>query len=109
MSDSVAAWDEDIAPDRRIRLEYIDHFNARGMKCVFGRADWFGNKAAFNLELWKTKDGRLLARLYSRSSEVDNESLEVLGYQFADCPELDDRWVPDVLRRYYDRWITANF
>ena len=107
---SVAAWNEDLDPDHAITLESIDHFKARGMQNVYGRGDHFGgNLPVFHLDLWKTTNGRLLARFWSRRNDVGNESHEVVGYGNADFPSQDERWVPEVLRREYDEWITANW
>jgi hypothetical protein len=106
---SITAWDEDIQSSPAITLESIDHFNARGMKNVYGRSDRFGNPPTFNLEIWKTRDGRLLARFWSHGYEVNNESHEVIGYRNVDFPRSDERWVPEVLRCTYDNWIEANW
>lgn len=108
MATSTAAWECDIQADPGIDVDFIDDFNARGMKRVYVRGDYLGgSQPVFNLDIWKTKDGRLLARLWSRGSQVDNESFEVLGFGDRDFPKQDERWVPQVIRRRYDNWILS--
>lgn len=88
-------------------VEAIADFSARGMHRVYGRGDQFRNRT-LNLDLWKTKDGRLLARFWSRSLEVDPESWEVMGFAGTDFPTGDERWVPQLLRQCYDSWVISN-
>lgn len=104
MANSVAAWDDDIQPDPQVSLEAIGSFNARGMRRLYGRGDHFGRRT-LNLDLWKSGDGRVLARFWSRSDEVDDESWEVLGGQ-ADAQ--DEQQVPQRLRDQYDSWVRSN-
>ena len=108
MVTSTAAWEYEIQADPGITVDYIDDFNARGMKKAYARGDYFGgSQPVFNLDIWKTKDGRILARLWSRGSQVGNESFEVLGCRDKDFPKQDERWVPQDLRRHYDNWILS--
>ena len=92
------------------KVNYIEHFDARGMRLVFGRGDHFGVGRTFNMDVWLTRSGRLLARFWSRSSEVDGISVEVVGFsptipaRKKGAP-LDARWVPQLLRDEYDSWI----
>ena len=60
------------------------------MKRVFGRGDHFSGRAAFNMDVWLDRRGRLLARFWSRSEEVDNRSLELLGANIDQIPQLPD-------------------
>ena len=105
MSSSTVHWDQSISPDASIKVEAIEHFTARGMRCEYGRADHIG-KRTLNLDLWKTKDGRLLARFWSRSQEVDWEAWEVIGQ--TDVGPPGERWVPQCLRQRYEQWATSN-
>ena len=99
------------APDSRV--DFIDNFDARGMRRVYGRGDhWLGGRS-MNIDVWLTKNGRLVARFWSRSSDVDGMSLEVTGFS----PDillpnklegLDERWVPQCLRDEYDRWVISE-
>jgi hypothetical protein len=93
-----------------IKVNCIEDFDARGMRRVFGRVDHYGRDCTFNMHVWLTRSGRLLARFWSRSSEVDGMSLEVVGFSPSLPPRekgapLDARWVPQLLRDEYDYWI----
>jgi len=86
---------------------------ARGMRCLYGRGDHFGSWIA-HMDVWQTKDGRILARFWSRSDEVDWCSYEVFGLR---VPALDkghrptdgERWIPKCLRDEYDNWVISEF
>jgi len=97
---------------RRIRWQYTSHFSARGMRRLYGRSDVFGSWTA-NMEVWLAKDGRVFARFWSRSSDVDNLSYEVLGLKvppIAKGAHADgERWVPVCLRHEYEDWVTSEF
>jgi hypothetical protein len=66
------------------------------------------------MDVWQTKDGRILARFWSRSDEVDWCSYEVFGLR---VPALDkghrptdgERWIPKCLRDEYDNWVISEF
>ena len=108
MTNSVGWWEKEMPADAAVTLLEIEPFNARGMRRVYGREDHFGREVpVFHLDIWKTKEGRLLARFWSRGAEVYHHTHEVLGYGKVDFPKGDDRWVPDVLRREYDEWLTC--
>ena len=52
-------WETSAAPDSRVRLESIEHFNARGMHMVYGRGDHFGQRQpVFHMDIWQTRDRR---------------------------------------------------
>lgn len=104
MRSSIVAWDQRVQQDSEIRLESVEGFNARGMRRVYGRGDHFGRRT-LNLDLWKARDGRLLARFWSRSNEVDGESWAVMGGQ-ADA--RGEQQVPQCLRDEYEIWATSN-
>jgi len=106
MTNSVVHWQQNTQHDSKITVERIEHFTARGMRRVYGRGDRF-NRSTLNLDLWKAEDGRLLARFWSRSQEVDGESWEVIGRPDAGPPG-DERWVPKCLRQRYESWVTSN-
>jgi hypothetical protein len=105
-----AIWDEHGIRGSRIRVNHISKFDARGMRRVYGRGDHYSRREVFNMDLWLTKDRRLLARFWSRSSWVDDASLEVTGFSPAlPLPKkgvaLDERWAAQCLRDEYDDWI----
>ena len=54
-------WETRPRTNRHVRWEFADDFNARGMQRVYGRADHFGSWIG-NMDVWRTKDGRVLAR-----------------------------------------------
>jgi hypothetical protein len=104
-------WQSDVAPSTPIRIESVDWFSARGMRRVYGRGDIFPSKCSFNMEIWRDRTGRLLARFWSRSREVDDRSLEVIGIPPDAIPDrkpdevFQDSWIPQGLRTEYEDWI----
>lgn len=104
MHNSIVAWDQKARQESGTRLEAVEDFNARGMRRVYGRGDYFGRRT-LNLDLWRARDGRLLARFWSRSNEVDCESWAVIGGQ---AGAQGEQQVPQCLRDEYEIWATAN-
>ena len=108
------AWEQDAHRGPGINVNFIDHFDARGMRRVYGRGDHFGKGHAFNMDVWLTRSGRLLARFWARRDEVDWLSLEIIGFAHTPPPknkkrETNEDWVPQCVRDKYDRWITSEF
>ena len=83
-------WDTSGPTSRGIRVEPTEHFDARGMRHIYGQGDHFGH-LVLNMDVWRGKNGRALARFWSRSQEVDGESYEVFGL---DVPDLGCDHVP---------------
>jgi len=109
----IVVWERDGLRGPEIKLDYIDHFVARGMRRVYGRCDHCGREPAFYMDVWLTRSGRVLARLWSRSSEVDGESLEIVGVSFTPPVsgkkyKMDELWAPQCLRDEYDNWILSE-
>jgi len=83
------------------------------MRRIYGRGDHYGGGPTFNMGVWLTRSGRVLARFWSRSSDVDGESFEVFGVSLTPpvrnkkC-ELNEMWVPQCLRDEYDNWIASE-
>lgn len=115
MEEYWSSWDhcKDPFPAPGAKFEYIDHFDARGMRGVYGRGDHWPGKRAMHIDVWLTNNERLVARFWSRSSEVDGMSLEVFGFS-ADLLQpgklkcLDERWVPQCVRDEYDGWVISE-
>jgi hypothetical protein len=107
-------WDT-TAPATQAHAEWIEHFDARGMRRVYGRGDRFGRDATFNMDIWKTCDGRLLMRCWSRGSEIDDRSFEITGVDVSAIPPRDkehglpESWVPKAVREVYEEWIREEF
>jgi hypothetical protein len=97
---------------KSVRWEYAPAFNARGMKRLYGRADHFGTWTA-NMGMWMARDGRIVARFWSRTEDVDDCSYEIFGLKTpsakAGVPLDADRWVPAGLRWEYEDWVTSEF
>jgi hypothetical protein len=97
-----------------IKMKHIDHFDARGLKRVYGRGDDFGRHRKFNMDVWLARSGRLLARFWSRSSDIDSMSLEIIGCSRTPAAaskrcEIDNEWwIPQRLRDEYDDWIISG-
>lgn len=104
MRNSIVMWEHQAQQDAGITCEPIEGFSARGMTRLYGRGDHFGRRT-LNLDLWRSGDGRVLARFWSRSDEVDDESWAVRGGQ-ADAQ--DEHQVPQGLRDQYEIWARSN-
>lgn len=63
------------------------------------------------MDVWRSANGRLLVRFWSRSAEVDWYSFEILGLEYdqslADFT-LGEHWVPEALRDEYDDWVLSE-
>jgi len=114
MEDALTYWDSE-APTMDARVEEIEHFDARWMCCVYGRGDHFGRHRSFNMDIWKTRDGRLLMRCWSRCVHIDWRSFEIKGVDPVEIPEGDKKtgfresWVPKTVRKVYNQWIQEEF
>jgi hypothetical protein len=109
---NVAYWEGIARPSRRVTVKYIDHFSARGMHRVYGRGDNFSGNPRLCMDIWRSAAGRLLVRFWSHGTEVDPVSYEIIGIPTDQHPKLgppyDESWVPQVLRREYERWIISE-
>ena len=100
---------------KNVSVDDVDHFDARGMLRVYGRGDHFTGYCTFNLDIWLTKDDRLLMRCWSRYMDIDGRSFEIKGLDTSKIPKpeknkvLDELWVPDVVRKTYEEWIQAEY
>lgn len=114
MKDALTCWGSE-APVTNAQTEEIEHFDARGMRRVYGRGDHFGRHWSFNMDIWKTYDGRLLMRCWSRCEDIDWRSFEIKGIDTSVIPLRDkktrfqDSWVPKAIRKTYDQWIQDEF
>jgi len=63
------------------------------------------------MTIWKDKNGRLLVRFWSRSMEVDWRPFELIGIlpEFLKGTSLDEKWIPQALRKEYDEWIKEEW
>ena len=110
MEDVFSHWGSD-PPTVDVDMLAIDHFDARGMRRVYGRGDQLGDLGSFNMDIWKTHDRRLLMRCWSRCEDIDWRSFEIKGVDVVDIPRGDrmtgfqDSWVPVAARMAYDQWI----
>jgi len=102
-------WQTDPPRGLRVRIAWIDRFDARGMTRVYGRSDRWGSRAAFNMDVWRDRDYRLFARFSSRNDHIEDISLELIG-----CPreliprcagDADEYWSPKALRDAYADWV----
>lgn len=110
MDDYLVGWDSE-APDVDAQVDYIEPFDARGMTRVYGRGEGVERHLWFNIDIWKTRDGRLLMRFWSRSKDVYWHSFEITGVDPGHIPEgnsvmgFPDSWIPRAVREEFDRWI----
>ena len=106
----MTSWGSLGATRPSIRLEYIGHFDARGKHHVYSRGDnYHYARLTMNMDVWRSKDGRLFARFWSRNEDVDWESYAIVGLSFprrSPEPMRDDEdWIPKCLRDEYDDWV----
>lgn len=107
---SLAYWDTEAPIGPSIRVEEIDHFDARGKRRVYGRGDQFA-RLALNMDIWRSRNGRLVVRFWSRSKEFDWLSYEIVGLldfeSHDDTPTsgFSEDWIPECLRVEYDNWV----
>jgi hypothetical protein len=112
--DPLVQWTSE-SPSEDAEVEDIDHFDARGMFRVYGRGDHFGRHSSFHMDIWMTRDGRLMMRCWSLCADIGWRSFEIKGVDPVDIPERDkkvalsDSWVPKAVRRAYDQWIDEGF
>jgi len=114
MEDSPIYWSSD-PPSNNAEVTEIDDFNARGMRRVYGRGDHFGRHHTFHLDIWMHRSGRLMMRCWSRCSEIDDRSFEIKGIPSSEIPHrneierFQDSWLPEVVRKAYEQWISEEF
>jgi hypothetical protein len=106
-------WETKAPAGRHYRWEFAEDFTARGMERLYRREDRFGSWIA-NMGVWRTKDGRIFARFWSRSSDVDGCSYEVFGLKVPALTKGQDvgsgeQWIPRCLRDEYENWVTAEW
>lgn len=109
MPNSPLFWERPSHADLGATVHLIEHFNARGMRRVYGRCDHLNRR--LNMNIWRTSNNRLLSRFWSRNGDVDGVSWEIIGV--SDAPQLsgppfDDGWIPNCLREEYDKWVISN-
>ena len=103
------------APETDALVLEIEHFDARGMRHLYGRADYFGRRNSFKMDIWATADKCLLMRFWSRCKEIDWRSYEIKGINLAEVPKrsksigLSESWIPAVVRQVYEQWIDEEF
>ncbi len=110
---AVTAWSTPGRRERSCVLANIEPFVARGMKPVYGRGDHFSGHAAFHMGVWRTASGRILARFWSRSGDVEWLSYEIVGLsipggRIAALPADNEYLIPQCLRDAYDDWIISG-
>lgn len=110
----MAHWEQSVRKRPKVSLDYVEHFDARGMLRVYRRSDYLGRGRTFNMDVWLTRGGRLLVRFWAHRDDVDWISLEVKGHAVAaavrsEKREMGERWVPRALRDAYDDWILSEF
>jgi hypothetical protein len=103
-------WGNPLPKYKGIKIEMIDYFDARGMKRVYGRSDYYGRHRTFNMDIWATSSGRLFMRFWSRCYDIDGRSFEIFGIDVAKSIilphyEMVDDWLPYIVREAYDTWI----
>lgn len=109
----VVYWEEKGPSKAGISVVMIEEFDARGMRRIFGRGDHF-DRRVFHMDLWQARSGRLFARFWSRGCDMERLSFEIIGFppkrpieKYETCGD-NEHWVPECLRREYDRWVISE-
>ena len=104
MEDAWALWDSE-APAIDAQVEEIEHSDARGMQRVYGRDDHFGSHCAFKMDIWRTREGRVLMRCWSRCQDIAWRSFEIKGLDLAAirqggsrAPFSEESWILQSVR-----------
>lgn len=109
---TVVLWSTPAIRTPNAVVDYIDHFDARGMSLVYSRIEPQKRGPGLMINLWLTKSGQLLARFSSRSIDVDSVSLEVKGFasslKILRAEKVDERWVPQKLRDEFNDWVLSE-
>ena len=111
----MVVWDSEVPTATAISIQHVAWFDARGMRRVYGRGDHFANKLKFNMDIWRDRGGRLLGRFWSRNTDVDGRSIEVIGIPPNAIPNrspetaFSDTWIPEALRQEYEDWIQEEW
>jgi len=109
-ADTIVQWDSK-PPPVIVEVSEIEHFDARGMKRVYGRGDSFGPHRSFHMDIWMDRCGRLLMRFWSRCADIQGHSFQIKGHDPDGIPGkshsavLPELWVPLAARRTYGMWI----
>jgi len=106
--ETLCHWETPSRHDDRWHAVGIDWFKARGMRRVYRRAECFG-RLHLTMDVWCTRDGRLLARFWSRSAETDCYAYEVIGFEPPLCDgEYGENWVPKCLRMAFGNRVLSE-
>ena len=71
-------WESEAPIGSSIILEGIGHFDARGKRRVFGRGDIYP-RLTLNMDVWRSSNGRLFVRFWTRAQDYDWCSDSQLG------------------------------
>ena len=70
----------------------IDPFNAKDMRQVYGRGNYFGGGRTFQLDIWKNKNDQLFMRCWSHYSDYLPGSFSITGVN----PESTRSWTANL-------------
>ena len=99
-----------VARAPKAQLDAIPPFSARGMRRIYGRGDHFPGLPTYNLDVWLTKERRIMVRFWSRGSFVDPCSYELRNGRIpvdtlSSVPAENESHVPLALRAEYEDWV----
>jgi hypothetical protein len=97
---------------KQIKLEYVSWFSARGLKRLYAADHWqFNGRRKYSIDIWSTKDDRLLMRFYNRCVEADNYAYEIRGMKYSDIPEDQigtEEWIPACVFKEFEKWMISE-
>jgi hypothetical protein len=96
--DSFGKWRVELDEMPGIEASWTAGFATEGVRCVHQRDERtdLDPKLAYNLQVWKGLDGRLLAKVWVDGFNFHHEAplfqdwFEVVGYESADLPRQDE-------------------
>ena len=104
-------WAEPPASAPAVVLEDIKHFDARGMKFVWGTGVSFPVvRGSFTIKMacWKNKQDEILIRMSTNARGSDTRSFRMTGVskpKLARAEHWPVRWIPSVVRREFEEWV----
>lgn len=93
-----------------ISIEDVDWQSVRGMRRLHWGVHHVGRRS-LQIQLYAAADGRVVARLWGRSQDVDDECFEVRGLSERRLNAIDwsemSSW-PPVIRRRWKEWFEVE-
>ena len=104
--------DKSLKDNPNIKLEDIEWFNARGMERLHASGHLIhgenGRYCQYLVDIWSTKDGRILVKFSSRHADLDNYAYELKGLKRNNLPRDAkdiETWIPKCVVDGFWNWV----